>query len=235
MDCRLLELTKEQLVTFKNGLEEGKLWSSIYTFLKEPDVLCGLVGIEEKDGSIEDKDERLFQSVYSTTSMFIAKISVEDKYRAYNIVKLIRTELCEKLSSYNEIFIEFKHSNEALLSRKDIRIIIDPIKHVTEDGTEINWNASTDARHNATTDVYIIGTVKPVKVLKEEEMIDTVLDEINDIDLGEYKDILIKRAEQHAKMTIEDYKENQDIVVVSMADYLAGAAEAIKIMKANNK
>lgn len=37
MDYKHIILTPQQLTEFKLGLKEGKLWSIIYTLLKEPD------------------------------------------------------------------------------------------------------------------------------------------------------------------------------------------------------
>lgn len=233
MDCRYLELSLSQLEDFKKGLEDGKLWSNIYTLLKEPDLLCGIIRLLENSNENDESEEHLSQAIYSTTSMFIAKISVNDKYRAYEIVKLIRNEISDIILKYNELFLDFKHSKNNHLTGKEIKIITDSIALETEESADITWNEENDERLNATTDLYIVATIKPDIIDNEDSLIDSVLDEINDIDLGEYKEILIKRAELHAKLTIDDFKEHKDAVVVSMADYLTGAAEAIKIIKEN--
>lgn len=160
------------------------------------------------------------------------KISVDDKYRAYNAVKLIRNELIKDISIYDKIFIDSWCSIDKPISGKEKRIITDPLKFVINNGT-ITWNENFDERLNPTTDLYVIATMKAVKETDKNDIIDAVLDEINDIDLGEYKNILLKKAVFHTNLTIDDYEKHPDEVIVSMADYLTGAAEAIKILKNN--
>lgn len=198
MDCGYLKLSSVQLEDFKKGLKRGELWSKIYTLFKEPDHLCELAKSFENGNESNKEDESLRQSVDSTTSMFIAKISVEDKYRAYNIVKLLRTEICNNISIFNELYIEFGHSKKSPLSGKEVKIITDPIFNATMEGTVITWDAFSDERLNKTTDLYIIGTVKAVRVFNEET-IDDVLKDSSDIELGENKNNLLKRAELHRK------------------------------------
>lgn len=235
MIYRNLKIEKDQLEEVKDGIEEGKLWSSIYTLLKEPDYLCGIIRLVEKNKKKELDEEKLSHAIYHSQSMFIAKINVDDNNRTNEIVELVKTKICDKISEYNYFFLEFKHSKENILTEEEVKLITDPIFKATEEETSVNWNVHRDERLKATTDLYIVATFLSKKRDREEDMIDCLLDEINDIDLGEYKNILIKKAEQHAKQIIDDYEEHLDAVVFSMEDFLTGAAEAIKILKNEKK
>lgn len=74
MDCRYLYLTNNQLEELSDGIADGKLWSIIYDYLKEPEEFCDYIEETELNArSIDLMDLELGQNIDTAKSVFVAK------------------------------------------------------------------------------------------------------------------------------------------------------------------
>lgn len=235
MDCKYLYLTNDQLGELRDGIADGELWSLIYSYLKEPEELCEITRQNEIGMEMDEDDETLSRSIYGAKSVFVAKLSVDDENRVDDCIKLLKDEIINKLHKDGSVFLYAHYSEENKLTVKQFCKIADPIDCFLNGEGSLSGVRCYDDREERTTDLYLVEVEKGDCVIDEDEVIDDVLDEINKLDFGEYRDVLLKKAEDYAKLTIGDPENHKDAVVVCMINYLNGASETLKLVKENSQ
>lgn len=236
MDCRYLYLTNNQLEELRDGIADGKLWSIIYCYLKEPEEFCDYIEETELNArSIDLMDLELGQNIDTAKSVFVAKIAVANDNRVEDMVELIKDEMLSQIQPFDIFYLFFCTPEEDLITDDEANVLIDLLGDRLKDNSIVNWVRNYDIREEGFTDLYMVGIEKGKLIDDEDEVIDEILDEINDLDFGEYRDVLIKNADQHAKNTIGDLESYKDAVVACMLDYLHGASEALKLVSKNTK
>ena len=73
------------------------------------------------------------------------------------------------------------------------------------------------------------------KLYDEAEEMDVFLDEMNEVNLGEYDDVLRKQADDYAKSSIGDPDNHSDAVAEAIVDFLKGAEVAIELSTNNTE
>lgn len=167
----------------------------------------------------------LADSIEDAESVFLAEVEVSVKDRIQEVSQLLKGELLQFLSSANKVYLVFVSPSKKRLTNDELKVIQN-----TEDYNFYDYKFWCCLNYEYykfkdVTRLYIIAVKSKESVHDEDEMMNNVLDEINDIPLGEYRDILVKQANDYCKSA-----ENHSVEIIpDMADFLQGAAAAIEL------
>ena len=173
----------------------------------------------------EEDSFYLADSIENAESVFLAQVEVSVKNRIQDVSQLLKGELLQFLSSANKVYLVFVSPSKKHLTNDELKAIQNIEDYNFNDYKFWCCLNYEYYKFKGVTRLYIIAVKSKDDAYDEDEMMNNVLDKINNIPLGEYRDILVKQANDYCKSA-----ENHSVEILpDMADFLQGAAAAIEL------
>lgn len=225
-----VKLSNRQLLELKDSAKEHEIWSVPLEALNEPSFKLDILNDIEAGEGVDFKDYLKAIDEAQEAHVQCIKVSNEKPYKLLADI-LGKNKMADIIYDSSTILFQLVTSEESLPETKDLQLIIDSLSRFSVPGTTILWQYQGVNLKKNIAELFIIYLINGDS--RTDEMVNDLLDEINDIELGDLKNELIKEAEKYAKEGIEEPELHKDAVLCSMADFLHGAEATIKLM--NNK
>ena len=212
MEYRYKTLSYSELKELKFGITPENVCSRIFHYFDLP------------NGLAEEDSDALVSSINDAESVFMAEINDDVENRVAEITGLINGELSQYLSLADDVFLVFVSPKDKKLSDSEL----ETFQNLSEEKFWVCLNYH-NAQIQDSTYLYIIAIKVKDGTRDINEAIDAFLDDINDINLGEYDKVLKKKAEERALSIIVDSENHADAVVDVMLHFLEGAEAAIEL------
>ena len=206
----------DDLWKFQTDLTSENVCPRVFEYFDLPNVN----GLEEADS------ENLAHFIKYADSVFLCEVEMSVENRVSDFSELCQSELSSYLSKSDDVFLLFVSPDDNQLTDEELEII-------QNFGNEKFWSV-LNYQNPLITDItllYIIAIKERERVNGESEVIDSELDDITDIPLGEYKVILRKQASDYAKSVVVEPENHADAALGCMTDFLHGASAAIELSK----
>lgn len=200
-----------------------------------PENVCSRVfhyfGFSNARGWCDEDSSHIADSIKNAESVFLIEGETPVKGRIQEVSELIKGELSQYLSSADIVFLLFISPEKKRLTLKEVKAIQD-----LNDGDDHFWSCLNYEYYKLKdeTRLYIIAINEKEGVHDEAEEMDVFLDDMNEVFLGEYNNVLRKQADDYAKSSIGDPDNHSDAVAGVIVDFLNGASVAIELSKNNS-
>lgn len=207
---------EDDLWEFQTDLTSENVCSRVFEYFDLPNVKF-----------LNDVDsENLVHFIKYADSVFLCEVEMSVENRVSDFSELFESEVSSYLSKADEVFLVFVCPDDNPLTDNEL-------EEIQNFENEKFWSCLNyqDSQITDITLLYIIAIKEREGVNDENEVIDSELDDITDIPLGEYKVILRKQASDYAKSVVADSENHTDAALGCMTDFLCGASAAIELSK----
>ena len=208
------KLTYGELKQMQLGLTPENVCSRVFNYF----------GFPNARGWCDEDSSHIADSIKNAESVLLFDGETSVKNRIQEVSELIKGELSQYLSTADNVYLLFVSPPKKRLTLKEEKAIQD----LNDDHFWCCLNYENYKLKDETR-LHIIAINEKEGVHDEAEEMDVFLDEMNEVNLGEYDNVLKKQAEERAKSIIVDSEKHADAVVDVMLHFLEGAAAAIEL------
>lgn len=213
------KLTYGELKQMQLGLTPENVCSRVFNYF----------GFPNARGWCDEDSSHIADSIKNAESVLLFDGETSVKNRIQEVSELIKGELSHLLTADN-VYLLFVSPPKKRLTLKEEKAIQD----LNDDHFWCCLNYENYKLKDETR-LYIIAINEKEGVHDEAEEMDVFLDEMNEVNLGEYNDILRKQADDYAKSSIVDPDNHSDAVAETIVDFLKGAEIAIELSTNNSE
>lgn len=220
MDYDYRKLNYGELKQMQLGLTPENVCSRVFDYF----------GFPNAQGLCDEDSSHIADSIKNAESVLLIDGETPVKGRIQEVTELIKGELSQYLSAADNVYLLFVSPPKKRLTLKEEKAIQD----LNDDHFWCCLNYENYKLKDETR-LHIIAINEKEGVHDEAEEMDVFLDEMNEVNLGEYNDVLRKQADDYAKSTIGDPDNHSDAVAEAIVDFLKGAEVAIELSTNNSE